>query len=106
MALHQATDATFENDVLKSDTPVIVDFWAEWCGPCRMLLPILEEVSAEVVGRVNIIKLNLAENSATAARFNVRSVPTMIMFKDGKMESMKVGLLSKAKIVEWVDSVA
>lgn len=106
MALHQATDSTFDQDVIGSKVPVIVDFWAEWCGPCRMLLPILEEAAPELKGRVEIVKVNVDQNPQTAARYNVRSIPTMILFKDGQMHSVKVGLLNKAKLLEWVDSAA
>lgn len=106
MALHQTTDSTFDQDVLQSTTPVIVDFWAEWCGPCRMLLPILEEAAPELEGKVKIVKVNLDQNPQTAARFNVRSIPTLIMFKNGQMQSVKVGLLSKPKLVEWATTGA
>lgn len=106
MALHQATDSSFDKDVLESNVPVIVDFWAEWCGPCRMLLPILEEVAPELEGKVKIVKVNLDQNPQTAARFNVRSIPTLIMFKDGQMQSVKVGLLSKPKLIEWATTGA
>ncbi len=106
MALHQATDSSFDKDVLESNVPVIVDFWAEWCGPCRMLLPILEEAAPELEGKVKIVKVNLDQNPQTAARFNVRSIPTLIMFKDGQMQSVKVGLLSKPKLIEWATTGA
>ncbi|MBX9977464.1 MAG: thioredoxin, partial [Alphaproteobacteria bacterium] len=80
MSLHQVTDSTFDKDVLQSDMPVIVDFWAEWCGPCRMLLPVLEEAAPEVAGRVKIMKVNVDQCPQVATRFNVRSIPTMIFF--------------------------
>ena len=105
MELHHATDKTFPQDVLTSKIPVIVDFWAEWCGPCRMQLPILEEVAAELKGRVAIVKVNVDENPETAGRYNVRSIPTLILFKEGQMHSVKVGLMTKAKLLEWVAAI-
>ncbi len=106
MALHQVSDSSFEQDVLQSEMPVIVDFWAEWCGPCRMLLPILEETAPEIAGKVKIVKINVDQCPQLSARFNVRSIPTLVMFKNGHVDSTKVGLLTKAKLIEWVNSVA
>lgn len=104
MSLHQTTDATFSQDVLDSTIPVLVDFWAEWCGPCRMITPILEEVSKEMVGKVKIVKINIDENPEIPAQLGVRSIPTLAMFKEGKAVSTKVGLLPKGKIMEWISA--
>ena len=99
-----ATDATFETDVLKASGPVLVDFWAEWCGPCKMIAPALEEIGAEYAGRVRVVKVNIDENPQTPNTFGVRGIPTLIMFKDGKPASTKVGALPKSQLKEWVAS--
>jgi len=101
-SLHNTTDGNFTKDVLQSDIPVIVDFWAEWCGPCRMIAPILEEVVKELEGKVKILKLNIDENPSMPAQLGVRSIPTLALFKNGQAISTKVGLITKSKIVEWV----
>lgn len=98
------TDNEFEEKVLKSSTPVLVDFWAEWCGPCRQIAPILDEVSASHEGKVTIAKINIDENPNTPQKYGVRGIPTMILFKDGEPVSTKVGALPKSKLVEWIDS--
>ncbi len=103
MATQKVTDASFETDVLKSAEPVVVDFWAEWCGPCRMIAPALEEISAEMAGKVKIVKLNIDENPDTAMKFGVRSIPTLIAFKGGAAASMQVGAAPKGKLVEWIN---
>jgi thioredoxin 1 len=98
------TDATFDNDVLKSAEPVLLDFWAEWCGPCKMIGPILDEAAGDYKGRLKIAKLNIDENPQTPPRFGIRGIPTLILFKNGKVEAQKVGALSKSQLIAFLDS--
>ena len=98
------SDSSFENDVLKSDKPVLVDYWAEWCGPCKMIAPILDEVSRDYGDRVQIAKLNVDENQATAARYGVRGIPTLMLFRNGAMIASSVGALSKSQLTLFLDS--
>jgi thioredoxin 1 len=104
MATAKVTDASFDADVLKSAEPVVVDFWAEWCGPCKMIGPSLEEISTEMAGKVKIVKMNVDENPATAAKFGIRSIPTLMMFKDGQLSSQKVGASPKSELSKWISS--
>jgi thioredoxin 1 len=104
MSIIQAvTDATFEAQALKSTLPVLVDFWAEWCGPCKMIAPILEEVAAAYQGRVQIMKLNVDENNETPSKYGVRGIPTLILFKEGNIAATKVGALSKSQLSAFLD---
>lgn len=98
------TDSSFETDVLQSDIPALVDFWAEWCGPCKMIAPILDEISAEYAGKIKVCKVDVDSNPETAAKFNVRGIPTLLVFKNGAVEATKVGALSKSQLIEFVDS--
>jgi len=104
MATAKVTDATFEADVLKSSVPVVVDFWAEWCGPCRMIGPALEEISGELGDKVRIVKLNIDENPAVAAQLGIRSIPTLMVFKDGKLASQKVGAAPEGDLSRWIQT--
>lgn len=99
-----ATDGTFESEVLKSDLPVLVDFWAEWCGPCRMLSPILDEISTTYNGRLKVVKVNVDENAVTAANYSVRGIPYLLLFKNGEVVSYKVGNLPKSQLIAFIDS--
>lgn len=98
------SDASFENDVLKSDSPVLVDFWAEWCGPCKMIAPVLDEVSTEYAGKVKIAKLNIDNNAGTPAKYGVRGIPTLILFKSGQVQATKVGALTKSQLTAFLDT--
>jgi thioredoxin 1 len=98
------TDATFAQDVLKSDKPVLLDFWAEWCGPCKMIAPILDEIAGEYQDRVKIAKLNIDENPQTPHKFGIRGIPTLILFKNGSLEAQKVGAVSKSQLSAFLDS--
>ena len=102
MATVTVTDESFETDVLKSASPVLVDFWAEWCGPCKQIAPALDQISEELSGRVTIAKVDIEDSPSTPGRYGVRGIPTMMLFKDGQMTSMKVGAMPKAKILEWL----
>ena len=99
----QLTDDSFEKDVINADRPVIVDFWAEWCGPCKMIAPILEEVAKELSDKVTIGKLNVDQNDLTAPKYGIRGIPTLLLFKDGKVVATKVGALSKTQLVEFIE---
>ncbi|MEE2698459.1 MAG: thioredoxin TrxA [Pseudomonadota bacterium] len=98
-------DDSFDTEVLGSDTPVLVDFWAEWCGPCKQIAPALEEISEELGDKLIIAKLNIDENPSSPSKFGVRGIPTLILFKDGEVVATKVGALPKSKITEWLDEV-
>ena len=102
MATVTTDDASFESEVLNSSTPVVVDFWAEWCGPCKAIGPSLEEISNEMGDKVKIAKLNIDENQEIAARYGIRSIPTMLMFKDGEIVSTKIGAAPKASLSSWI----
>ncbi len=105
MTIH-IDDADFDAKVLKSELPVLVDFWAEWCGPCRQIAPVLDEIAAERAGKVVVVKINIDKNPGTPQKYGVRGIPTLILFKDGQAVSTKVGSLPKSKLLEWIDSAA
>jgi len=98
------TDGTFEAEVLQSDSPVLVDYWAEWCGPCKMIAPILDEISGEYDGKLKIAKLNIDENPDTPPKYGIRGIPTLMLFKNGNVEATKVGALSKSQLTAFLDS--
>ncbi|MCB1736234.1 MAG: thioredoxin TrxA [Gammaproteobacteria bacterium] len=99
----KTTDADFDADVLQSSVPALLDFWAEWCGPCKMIAPILEEISKEYEGRVKVVKLNIDENQATPPKYGIRGIPTLMLFKDGQVEATRVGALSKSQLTAFLD---
>ena len=104
MGVSKVSDADFDTEVLKSSEPVVVDFWAEWCGPCRMIAPALEEIAGTMNGKVKIVKLNVDENPATAAKYGVMSIPTLMLFKNGQLASRQVGAHPKQKLEQWITS--
>ena len=102
--LVNVTDSNFEAEVLQSENPVLVDYWAEWCGPCKMIAPILEEISGEYDGKLTIAKLNIDENPETPPKYGIRGIPTLMLFKNGNVEATKVGALSKSQLTAFLDS--
>ncbi|WP_324292151.1 thioredoxin TrxA [Breoghania sp.] len=104
MATEKVTDASFDADVLNSSEPVVVDFWAEWCGPCKQIAPALDEIAAELQGKVKIAKLNVDENQNTAIKYGVRSIPTLLLFKNGELAATQVGALPKSRLADWISS--
>jgi len=102
--VHYISDDSFEQEVLQADVPVLVDYWADWCGPCKMISPILDEVAKEYAGKLKVCKLNIDENQATPPKFGIRGIPTLMIFKNGNVEATKVGALSKSQLTAFVDS--
>ena len=102
MATTKVTDDSFELDVIKSGKPVLVDFWAEWCGPCKQMNPALDQISEELAGQLTVAKVNIDENPMAPGRYGVRGIPTLLLFKDGQVASMKVGAMPKSKVLEWL----
>jgi thioredoxin 1 len=102
MAVGKVSDSTFESEVLKATSPVVVDFWAEWCGPCRMIAPALEEIAGSLGEKVKIVKLNVDENPQTAAKYGIQSIPTLMIFKNGQMASRQIGAAPKQKLEQWI----
>ena len=103
-AIVYVSDATFESEVLQSTTPVLVDYWAEWCGPCKMIAPILDDVAKEYSGKLKIAKLNIDENQDTPPKYGIRGIPTLMLFKNGNVEATKVGALSKSQLAAFIDA--
>ena len=101
--ISHVTDSSFEQEVLKAPGPVLVDFWAEWCGPCKMIAPVLEEISGEYAGKLKIIKLNIDENPTTPPKYGIRGIPTLMLFKNGNVEATKVGAVSKSQLSAFID---
>ena len=104
MSVGKVSDATFETEVLKSGEPVVVDFWAEWCGPCRMIAPALEEIAGTLGDKVKIVKLNVDENPGTASKYGIMSIPTLMIFKNGELASRQVGAAPKQKLEQWINT--
>ena len=102
--IHYVTDDTFDDEVLKSPQPVLIDYWAEWCGPCKMIAPILDEIAREYSGRLKVAKLNIDDNQNTPAKYGIRGIPTLMLFKNGNVEATKVGALSKSQLAAFIDS--
>ena len=102
--IHHTTDTNFEEDVLKSEVPVLVDYWAEWCGPCKVIAPMLEEIAQEYDGKMKICKLDIDANDATPPKYGIRGIPTLMLFKNGIVEATKVGALSKSQLTAFLDS--
>ena len=98
------TDDSFEQEVLKSSSPVLVDYWADWCGPCKMIAPVLDEIAEEYEGRIKVAKLNIDENPGTPPRYGIRGIPTLMLFKEGEVEATKVGAVSKSQLTAFIDS--
>ena len=102
--IHYVTDGNFDAEVLQCQTPVLVDYWAEWCGPCKMIAPILDDVAKDYAGKLKVAKLNIDENQDTPAKFGIRGIPTLMLFKGGNVEATKVGALSKSQLTAFIDS--
>lgn len=105
MTTTSTSDSSFDSDVLKADGPVLVDFWAEWCGPCKDIAPALEEIASEMDGRLTVAKMNIDDNPQTPQKYGVRGIPTLMLFKDGQVAATKVGAAPKSELVDWVESL-